>query len=44
MGGDAAVPTIGRLTQIAPLSWIAAGLYHVNAHLLWSWNRTCGRW
>jgi predicted DCC family thiol-disulfide oxidoreductase YuxK len=35
---------LGRLTQIAPFSWIAAGLYHVTAHLLWSWNRACGRW
>jgi predicted DCC family thiol-disulfide oxidoreductase YuxK len=36
--------TLGRLTQMAPFSWIAAGIYHVNAHLLWSWNRACGRW
>lgn len=35
---------LGRVCQKPPLSWIAAGLYHVTAHALWSWNRACGRW
>lgn len=35
---------LGRLSQIAPFSWIGAGLYHVTAHALWWWNRACGRW
>lgn len=35
---------LGRLAQVAPFSWIAAALYHVTAHLLWMWNRACGRW
>ena len=35
---------LGRLTQIAPFNWIAAGLYHLTAHVLWAWNRACGRW
>lgn len=35
---------LGRLTQTPPFSWIAAATYHVTAHLLWVWNRACGRW
>jgi predicted DCC family thiol-disulfide oxidoreductase YuxK len=35
---------LGRLMQIAPFSWIGAGVYHVSAHALWAWNRACGRW
>ncbi|MEQ1489638.1 MAG: DUF393 domain-containing protein [Terricaulis sp.] len=35
---------LGRLVQVPPISWIAAGLYHVTAHVLWMWNRACGRW
>jgi predicted DCC family thiol-disulfide oxidoreductase YuxK len=35
---------LGRLVQTPPLSWIAAGAYHVTAHVLWLWNRACGRW
>lgn len=36
--------TLGRLMQVAPFSWIGAMVYHVAAHLLWTWNRACGRW
>jgi predicted DCC family thiol-disulfide oxidoreductase YuxK len=35
---------LGRLMQIAPFSWIGAGVYHVLAHVLWAWNRANGRW
>lgn len=35
---------LGRLCRLPPVNWIAAGIYHVSAHLLWSWNRACGRW
>jgi predicted DCC family thiol-disulfide oxidoreductase YuxK len=35
---------LGRLSQLPPLSWVAAAAYHVVAHLLWRWNRQCGRW
>jgi predicted DCC family thiol-disulfide oxidoreductase YuxK len=35
---------LGRLVQIAPFSWIGAAAYHVTAHVLWAWNRACGRW
>lgn len=35
---------LGRLMQIAPFSWIGAGVYHVSAYVLWGWNRACGRW
>lgn len=35
---------LGRLTQAAPFSWIGAGLYHLTAHVLYAWNRACGRW
>jgi predicted DCC family thiol-disulfide oxidoreductase YuxK len=35
---------LGRIVQIAPFSWIGAGAYHVAAHVLWVWNRACGRW
>lgn len=35
---------LGRLTRVPPFSWVAAALYHVTAHLLWMWNRACGRW
>lgn len=35
---------LGRVTRIAPLSWLAAGIYHIAAHALWWWNRACGRW
>lgn len=35
---------LGRLMQIAPFSWIGAGVYHVLAHILWTWNRANGRW
>jgi predicted DCC family thiol-disulfide oxidoreductase YuxK len=35
---------LGRLCQIAPFSWLAAAAYHLTAHLLWAWNRACGRW
>ena len=35
---------LGRLVQIAPFSWIGAAVYHVAAHVLWAWNRACGRW
>jgi predicted DCC family thiol-disulfide oxidoreductase YuxK len=34
----------GRLMQIAPFSWIGAAVYHLSAHVLWTWNRACGRW
>jgi predicted DCC family thiol-disulfide oxidoreductase YuxK len=34
----------GRLMQTAPFSWIGAIVYHLAAHLLWTWNRACGRW
>ena len=27
-----------------PFSWLAAGVYHVTAHVLWAWNRAFGRW
>lgn len=33
---------LGRLAQIAPFSWTAAGMYHIAAHVLWTW--ACGRW
>jgi predicted DCC family thiol-disulfide oxidoreductase YuxK len=36
--------TLGRLTRIAPFSWLAAALYHATAHALWWWNRASGRW
>ncbi|MEJ0060395.1 MAG: DUF393 domain-containing protein [Terricaulis sp.] len=36
--------SLGRLAQIAPFSWLAAALYHVTAHVLYVWNRACGRW
>ncbi len=35
---------LGRLMQIAPFSWIGAGVYHLFAHALWARNRACGRW
>jgi predicted DCC family thiol-disulfide oxidoreductase YuxK len=35
---------LGRASQMAPFSWAAAALYHVTAHVLWRWNRLCGRW
>lgn len=35
---------LGRLCRTPPFSWLAAGVYHVTAHALWSWNRACGRW
>ncbi len=35
---------LGRVAQIAPFSWVGAGAYHVVAHVLWAWNRACGRW
>lgn len=35
---------LGRLSQIPPFSGIAAALYHLTAHVLWAWNRACGRW
>jgi predicted DCC family thiol-disulfide oxidoreductase YuxK len=35
---------MGRISRIAPFSWVAAGLYHLTAHALWLWNRACGRW
>lgn len=43
----AAVPpfrALGRFCQTLPARWLAAGLYHLTAHLLWAWNRACGRW
>lgn|GEM_PF-1065168 len=36
--------TLGRLTQAPSFSWLAAALYHLTAHALWTWNRACGRW
>lgn len=35
---------LGRVMQIWPFTWIGAGLYHIAAHVLWTWNRACGRW
>lgn len=35
---------LGRLCLVWPFSWIGACFYHVAAHLLWWWNRACGRW
>jgi predicted DCC family thiol-disulfide oxidoreductase YuxK len=35
---------LGRLSASPPFSWIAAGVYHLVAWVLWSWNRACGRW
>lgn len=35
---------LGRISSLPPFSWVAAGLYHATAHILWSWNRACGRW
>lgn len=35
---------LGRLTAIPPISWLAAAIYHITAHLLLHWNRVCGRW
>ena len=35
---------LGRLCRLPPVSWMAAGVYHVTAHVLWVWNRACGRW
>ena len=35
---------LGRITRIAPISWLAAALYHITAHALWWWNRASGRW
>jgi predicted DCC family thiol-disulfide oxidoreductase YuxK len=35
---------LGRFSQRAPFSWLAAGIYHLTAHALWAWNRACGRW
>lgn len=35
---------LGRLMRIPPFTWIGAGIYHVSAHVLWAWNRACGRW
>lgn len=35
---------LGRLMRIPPFSWIGAAVYHVAAHVLWAWNRACGRW
>src|SRR5262245_52314402 len=36
--------TLGRLMRSPPFSWIGACVYHVAAHVLWAWNRACGRW
>lgn len=35
---------LGRLSRLPPINWIAAGIYHVTAQILWSWNRASGRW
>ena len=35
---------LGRITCIAPISWLAAALYHITAQALWWWNRAYGRW
>lgn len=35
---------LGRLMRIAPFSWLGAIGYHISAHVLWHWNRACGRW
>jgi predicted DCC family thiol-disulfide oxidoreductase YuxK len=35
---------LGRLMQVWPFSWIGAVIYHLSAHILWAWNRACGRW
>lgn len=35
---------LGRLFQAWPFSWVGAAGYHLTAHILWAWNRACGRW
>lgn len=35
---------LGRLFQVWPLTWVGAAGYHLTAHVLWAWNRACGRW
>ncbi len=35
---------LGRLTQVPPFSWLGAVVYEATAHVLWVWNRACGRW
>lgn len=35
---------LGKLMRIQPFSWIGAAVYHLLAHVLWAWNRACGRW
>ena len=35
---------LGRLLGVAPMKWVAAATYHLTAHVLWAWNRACGRW
>jgi len=35
---------LGRLMQVPPFSWLGALGYHLSAHVLWTWNRACGRW
>jgi predicted DCC family thiol-disulfide oxidoreductase YuxK len=35
---------LGRLCAAPPINWVAAAIYHVTAHVLWIWNRACGRW
>jgi predicted DCC family thiol-disulfide oxidoreductase YuxK len=35
---------LGRISRIPPFNWMAAAAYHVTAHVLWHWNRACGRW
>lgn len=35
---------LGRLFSIAPFSCLGAGAYHLVAHILYLWNRACGRW
>lgn len=35
---------LGRLCRLPVINWASAGVYHVTAHVLWAWNRACGRW
>lgn len=37
-------PWVGRVLQHAPWRWFGAAAYHISAHVLYRWNRLCGRW
>tara|TARA_R100000935_G_C2790058_1_gene145563 strand:- start:374 stop:742 length:369 start_codon:yes stop_codon:yes gene_type:complete len=35
---------LAQLGSLPGLSFLSRSLYHVTAHMLWRWNRICGRW